>query len=216
MRLFRKGLANDRADASGPPWAALGIAQRGIRAAEVDAMRKCLSVGLIWSAACTAGCSSSLEWSKEPEAIAGLTGRALEVYVAVPANGVFENAVYADSGRLTAAAVEAAFRPKAQRVICGSEPETADSAVEKARAQGCNLVVFPTILHWEDRNTEWSGKPDRIEVRLDLVDVSTGDVLDTTTFTGASSWATFGGDHPQDLLQEPLEQYASVVGAAET
>jgi Domain of unknown function (DUF4823) len=29
----------------------------------------------------------------------------------------------------------------------------------------------------------------------------------STLISGQSKWATFGGDHPQDLLPEPLNSY---------
>jgi len=69
----------------------------------------------------------------------------------------------------------------------------------------------PEILHWEDRATEWSGKPDVIEVRLTLIDVASGRPLDETVISGKSKWATFGGDHPQELLAVPFEQYAAAL-----
>ena len=82
-----------------------------------------------------------------------------------------------------------------------------------ARTGSRNLLVQPTIVHWEDRATEWSGKPDRMKVRLELYDVSSGENLDTVMISGKSKWATFGGDHPQELLPEPLRTYANTLFA---
>ena len=67
----------------------------------------------------------------------------------------------------------------------------------------------PEILHWEDRATEWSGKSDRIEIQLVIYDAVTRKELANSSYTGTSKWATFGGDHPQDLLPEPTYQYVN-------
>jgi hypothetical protein len=64
-------------------------------------------------------------------------------------------------------------------------------------------------LHWEDRATEWSGKSDRLEIQLVIFNVHTGDELANATLTGKSKWATFGGDHPQDLLENPILEYVA-------
>ena len=70
-----------------------------------------------------------------------------------------------------------------------------------------DYYVIPEILHWEDRATEWSGLPDKIEVKIIVYDGGTGNEVASTLISGQSKWATFGGDHPQDLLPEPLNNY---------
>ena len=57
------------------------------------------------------------------------------------------------------------------------------------------------------RATEWSGIPDKIEVKIIVYDGGTGKEVGSTLISGRSKWATFGGDHPQDLLPEPLNSY---------
>jgi hypothetical protein len=34
-------------------------------------------------------------------------------------------------------------------------------------------------------------------------------VVESSTFTGRSKYMTFGGDHPQELLAEPLSEYVA-------
>lgn len=155
-----------------------------------------------------AGCSATYAW-KEGAARPRLPGRS--VYVAVPENGRFDKTVYEASGNQTADAIVAAIRPRVERVVRASSPEPAEDAVKKAKADGLAYVVYPTILHWEDRSTEWSSKPDRIEIRLEVVDVSSGAVVTSDSFTGKSKWATFGGDHPQDLLVAPLNDFMATL-----
>lgn len=127
------------------------------------------------------------------------------VLIATPANGVYGTAVYANSGKMTADAVRAAFvRYTGTATVL---PECRDLAcLEKSQTQRYDYYVVPEILHWEDRATEWSGIPDRLEVKLSIFDGNNKE-LASSVITGKSKWATFGGDHPQDLLPEPLNKY---------
>lgn len=68
-------------------------------------------------------------------------------------------------------------------------------------------LVVPIILHWEDRATEWSGKSDRLEIQLSVYDLETQEELASSVLTGKSKWSTMGGDHPQDLLPDPVNSY---------
>jgi Domain of unknown function (DUF4823) len=72
-------------------------------------------------------------------------------------------------------------------------------------------LVYPTILHWEDRATEWSALPDRVEVKIDLIETATGKLLDSVVIRGKSGVATLGGDHPQDLLPKPVDEFVSTL-----
>lgn len=131
--------------------------------------------------------------------------RGTTVFIATPANGRFGATVYANSGKMTAQAVRGAFARFAATTSVDSGCEKLE-CLEQTHAGGSVYYVVPEILHWEDRATEWSGRPDRIEVKLSVFD-TLGHELAATIFTGKSKWATFGGDHPQDLLTEPLNQY---------
>ncbi len=113
-----------------------------------------------------------------------LQGQA-SAYVAVPLDGRFEATLYGGSGAMTA------------------------QALASAKAGGFGYLLYPEILHWEDRATEWSARPDVATVKLSVLSVSTGAVLDSAVIDGKSGLATFGGDHPQDLLPKPTGEYAA-------
>jgi uncharacterized protein YceK len=135
--------------------------------------------------------------------------RGTTVLIATPANGRFGARVYANSGRMTALAVRGAFARFAATTSVNSGCENLE-CLKQTHAGGSVYYVVPEILHWEDRATEWSGRPDRLEVKLSVFDTF-GQELAATIFTGKSKWATFGGDHPQDLLTEPLNQYVEML-----
>ncbi|WP_248744250.1 MULTISPECIES: DUF4823 domain-containing protein [unclassified Pseudomonas] len=126
------------------------------------------------------------------------------VSIATPVDGRYETTVYKASGAMTADAVRSAFARYANQV------KVSESCADLAciRQQGnAGYYVVPEILHWEDRATEWSGIPDRIEVKLAIYGAKGDEPLASTVVSGKSKWLTFGGDHPQDLLQKPIESY---------
>jgi hypothetical protein len=132
--------------------------------------------------------------------------RGRSVLIAMPRNGAYDRRVYAASGQQTALAVQAAFARYSDQVAVSSR--CADLAcLQREGGQSAAYFVVPEILHWEDRNTEWSGIPDRVEIKIVVLDASTRNVIASVVIGGKSKWATFGGDHPQDLLPEPIQKY---------
>jgi len=132
--------------------------------------------------------------------------RGKAVLVATPKNGAYEDKGYQGSGRQTAAAVQAAFARFSNRVVVSAR--CADLPCLQSESAGLYAyLIVPEILHWEDRATEWSGIPDRIEVKLVVSDAQSGIEVSSIVVSGKSKWATFGGDHPQDLLPEPVREY---------
>lgn len=49
----------------------------------------------------------------------------------------------------------------------------------------------------------------RIELRT--ISVPSGAACDVAVVTASSKWATFGGDHPQDMLLPALRQWAEAI-----
>jgi hypothetical protein len=130
------------------------------------------------------------------------------VAIATPANGSYGGREYSGSGVSTAAAVRAAFAKFARDATVIQECKTL-SCLQSQVGDRADYIVIPEILHWEDRATEWSGIKDKLEVKLAVYDARSGDLLASSALAGKSKWATFGGDHPQDLLPEPINAYVS-------
>jgi hypothetical protein len=135
----------------------------------------------------------------------GKLERGKPVLIATPKNGFYGKSEYQSSGRQTAQVVQSAFARFANNAVV--QPRCSDVQCLVAEpTQGYSYYVVPEILHWEDRNTEWSGIPDRVEVKLVVYDSAKKEVA-SVVISGKSKWATFGGDHPQDLLPAPMSQY---------
>ncbi|WP_417667543.1 DUF4823 domain-containing protein [Pseudidiomarina sp.] len=153
------------------------------------------------------GCASTYNYS-EFQAPVDKLDPSLGVLISVPEDGWYENTQYRNSGRMTVNAVRAAFSKNASKVDIAQDCHD-EECLDKIDVERYGYFVKPVILHWEDRATEWSGKPDRIEIQIVIYDAITKSELANSSYTGKSKWATFGGDHPQDLLPEPTNEYVS-------
>jgi len=154
---------------------------------------------LIW------GCASTYEQTSLTEPTQKLqSGRS--ILIATPSNGFYETKEYSGSGRATALAVRNAFARHSNNIVVSAECDNLD-CLRNSDSASFDYYVVPEILHWEDRNTEWSGKKDKLEVKVAVYDATENTALSTTIISGKSKWATFGGDHPQDLLPEPIGEY---------
>ena len=133
--------------------------------------------------------------------------RGKSVLIATPKDGFYETKEYRGSGAKTAIVIQAAFARFSNNVAVS--PTCRDLACLQGEGKQTAYAYYavPEILHWEDRNTEWSGKPDRVEVKLVVYDGATQSEIGSAVISGTSKWATFGGDHPEDLLPEPFQQH---------
>jgi hypothetical protein len=157
------------------------------------------------AAAGLSGCASTYKQEVVTSPNAKLE-RGKAVLIATPKNGAYDRKEYQASGRQTATVVQSAFAKFSDKVVVSSR--CADLlCLQSEGSGGYTYLVVPEILHWEDRNTEWSGLPDRIEVKLAISDSRSNTGVASIFISGKSKWATFGGDHPQDLLPEPIKQY---------
>jgi hypothetical protein len=168
--------------------------------------------GLIAFVLLMQGCSNTYKLEALPLKTApGMTGSSDpmmsvgdQVAIALPKDGQYGETVYAGSGNMVQLAVINCLNSKGLMAVT---TEDAGVAVRQ-RAKVHQWQVKPIILEWEDRATEWSGKPDRIRIELQTTD-SDGRICDRTVVSGVSKWATFGGDNPQDMLTPALSPWTA-------
>jgi hypothetical protein len=132
------------------------------------------------------------------------------VFISVPEDGFYGTHQYPRSGEMTAQALKEGFARYTNQIqvsdLCRGE-----ACLERISPSEYAYYAAPDILHWEERATEWSGLPDRIRVKVVIYDVESRSVMSSVILQGKSKWATFGGDHPQDLLPEPIAEYLKTV-----
>ena len=132
-----------------------------------------------------------------------------KVLIATSQDGRYGTINYSESGQMTSKAIMTAFARHTKHASITTTCSSIDSCLNEAKENGSSYLVYPEILHWEERATEWSGKPDRIEVKITLFTVDNGEIIHSAILSGRSRWLTLKWDHPQDLLPSPMNTYAS-------
>jgi len=132
-------------------------------------------------------------------------------YVMLPKDGQYGTTEYIGSSSMVVSAVEAVLTGRSGKVTKAISVESMEEALESAKLSNSDYIFRPIIVHWEDRATEWSGRPDRITMRYTILDAETGDEIASTLARASSKWGTFGGDHPQDLVPETVEAFINSV-----
>jgi hypothetical protein len=130
------------------------------------------------------------------------------IYVSVPTDGRYGNKIYSGSGANVSHIITSSFSKYAPGIESGYKFQTHEQALAYAKKNNIDFLILPTILEWEDRATEWSGKPDRVSIKIAVIHVGSGKTLSSAIIKGKSGLSTLGGDHPQDLLTEPIDEYA--------
>lgn len=154
------------------------------------------------------GCQSTIKQTGgEVSASAAPLKPGARVYVAMPEDALDKKVPVMGSGKRTALALQDAFKRHTRNVVMSKAPETLEQAMERAKDLSYEYVVLPRILKWQDRPTEWTGVRDKLQVKIDLVSVETGQVVRSTMIDGKGRWMTDGEDAPQDMLAEPVDKF---------
>ncbi len=156
-----------------------------------------------------ASCASTQVMPYSP--VKGKLERGCPILVTTPADGQFGSRIYERSGSVMACDVGSAFETFASDIVRVPFVESVKEALALARTKKSRYLVIPKITHWEDRATEWSGRPDRVAIRMRVVDVRSGAEIVNVEIKGKSSWLTLGGDHPEQLLKEPIKAFVQTL-----
>ena len=128
------------------------------------------------------------------------------VYIATPKDALYGDKVYNGSGATTSQALSRGFAKYVDELEVASKYQPRTEAIAYAKKKNFSYLIYPNILHWEDRATEWSGVPDRLSIKVSIIDTKTSQNISSSIIEGRSGWATFGGDHPQDLLPSAVKE----------
>jgi hypothetical protein len=157
-----------------------------------------------------AGCSASyskVNTGGADRAVVHLDG-SRPVLVAIPADGSFESKPYPGSGQTVAQQTAAAFAKHGGRVdLASSGAKDRNELLDAARRSGAGYLVIPTITHWERRATEWSGRPSRAAMGIEIVDVLSGETAASTLLESRSRIMSLTGTTPESLLPHLIGPY---------
>lgn len=154
------------------------------------------------------GCSASYQINNlSGAAQTSRLDRQKPVYVTIPQDGAYQSKPYLGSGQLVAQTVAAAFARTAAQVHIAEKTLSNEEVIAAAQKLGAGYVVVPTIAHWEQRSTEWSGRPSKMAIRVTILDAKTGIQLSSTSIEGRSRIVSLTSTSPESLLKDPLAQY---------
>lgn len=107
------------------------------------------------------------------------------VLVAVPEDGRFNGKTYFGSGHFVAYRIAREFEQLARKVdIAPLDVRDRDTLFEIARRANDTYLVIPTIIRWEHRVR---GTPSRAGIDIVIVQVSTGQIIQSTLIEADSS-----------------------------
>lgn len=130
-------------------------------------------------------------------------------YISIPKDGRYGEIIYTGSGATVSQVILLAFSKHLTQVETGHQYQSYKEALNYAKENKFEYLIFPSVLAWEDRATEWSGIPDKAAIKISIIKTATSKTLDSAIIKGKSGLGTFGGDHPQDLLTKPVSDYVN-------
>jgi len=161
-------------------------------------------LGILFILITLSACTASYEVVRHGNKQLSTTDR---YYISRPDDGSFGTTNYSNSGEMTRDALFNELTLLGVKAIKGINTQEKQDSLLAAKQQHCSMLIYPTILHWEDRATEWSGLRDRAKIQLEIIDTETGSIVDNTILDLVGTWWTFGGLHPQDMVNESVEDY---------
>ncbi len=137
--------------------------------------------------------------------------RDAKLYVSLSHDGRYGATNYHGSGYSVSRMLRDALQTYSSAIIVATKVEQQCAALQSAQAAGARYLFMPNILHWEDRNTPWSGLLDHVKIEISVYDVQTGEVLNRTVVAANNQWATFRNNPPDVLLPQPLSEFVCVL-----
>ncbi len=129
------------------------------------------------------------------------------IYISVPADAQYHDDLYSGSGQKVALVLQKTLLNYSKHILIGRQPEEYSRALSLAQSEHYDYLVYPEILHWEDRMTVVSNRPDQIQINIIWCDLKTNEIIDKTDITGISGGFGVGFPSPEDLLEAPVKEY---------
>ena len=164
-------------------------------------MKKIISTLLLFTAAILMnGCTASYqsEFMTPPTYMQNQAS----ILIVTPENGRYETIEYPSSGIDVASKLAQVLRKSSSKIATKQTPVTINDIGDDVLQQ-YNYVFIPQILHWEDRLTGWSMRPDRIQVRFDIYD-NQRQLVNSYMVTGRSAYIVWVSKAPNSLLRRPI------------
>lgn len=135
-----------------------------------------------------------------------------KTYITIPEDGRYGNGIiYSGSGNTVSGIILSAFSLKLMNIDLADGTQSRDEALAFAKSHGYAYLISPKILHWEDRNAAWSGRPSKASIRIIITDVASGKNIDSAVIDARSSSVRMTDPAPEDALPKPVDDYVSTL-----
>jgi hypothetical protein len=134
-----------------------------------------------------------------------------KVYIALPNNGQFNNIVYGNSAAITQHALKDALGKYNTKIALADEHTTPKSAIAEASAANAKYLFYPTIQHWEDRNTPLSGISDKITIEIKVFERGKNEAVVLSTLSAASPYGAVVNNPPEVMLPKLFGEYVDKI-----
>ena len=130
-----------------------------------------------------------------------------KIFLARPENGTYDQYIYYDSGKNVQNAFYESLLHYTNEVFLGDTVMTWQDALQQATAKRADILIYPKIVQWEDRNTMWSGKRDKVKIIVTVYSIPEGKTVDNATLRATNSWFTFINARPENRLKTIVPPY---------
>ena len=129
------------------------------------------------------------------------------LYITLPEDAVYRNKTYPTTGKAVQQELYSQFKLQVDKAETAFSVQTKEDYLKEAKNANIDLLVIPQITYWEDRVTSGSGKPDKTEVVVDIVDVKTEKNVNRAKISAEGPTMTFVNHHPDYLLGKAFVEY---------
>lgn len=158
------------------------------------------------------GCATAnIERLSQPQDARAVLRGNEKVFVALPEDGTFEGHHYTDSGKYVQQYFYDNLLRYADNVVNATKVLPLEEAKAEAKRQNAEILIYPTIIHWEDRNTMWSGIRDKIRINVIVYSLVDNKTLDKTSLYATNAWATFIQARPENRLKTIIPPYVKAL-----
>lgn len=156
---------------------------------------------------CSACATATVEKLNVQNGVPLNAGETQKIYISLPKDGIYQNIKYEYSGQQVQHSFFEAFSRHSDDVILGEKVQNLTEAKKTAADIHAQILVYPVITHWEDRNTPWSGLRDKVRINVQVYDIGTGAMIDKTSLYATNRWLALVNAAPSNLLKKIIWPY---------
>lgn len=129
------------------------------------------------------------------------------MFLCLPQDGVYQNIKYAYSGQQVQHAFFESLSRFGAEVVLGETFQSIEDAKKQAQKVQAQILIYPIITHWEDRNTPWSGMRDKVRINVQVYSVADNKLIDKSSLYATNRWIALVNAAPANLLKKIVPSY---------